>query len=432
MRTLNILSISFLVAALLSACGENNIDDAEQLGANPTLPEAQRGLLPTLKIAEPAGWGDNRPIVPSGYKITAIATDLKIPRQTLVLPNGDILIAEGKGGGAPKLRPKDIIATYFKAKGTTSVKGGNRLTLLRDSNGDGTYETRTVFAENLNAPYGLALVADQLYVANQDAVVQFDYKPGQTTASGPPRKLTDLPSVVNHHWTKAMTASPDGQFLYVGIGSNSNITENGLDVEADRAMVWEIDAKSGAHRPYATGLRNPTALAILPGTNQLWAVINERDELGPRLVPDYLTSVQDGKFYGWPYSYWGQNVDPRVKPEQPDMVAAAIAPDYSLGSHKAPLGISFSTATMGGKFSEGAFIGEHGSWNRSDPAGYDVVFVPFSNGKPAGDPINFVTGFQGENGKTFGRPVGVTVDPKGALIVADDLSNTIWRVTPTR
>lgn len=430
MKSLNILSISFLVAALLSACGENNVNDAEQLGANPTLPEAQRGLLPTLKIAEPAGWGDNRPIVPSGYKITAIATDLQIPRQTLVLPNGDILIAEGKGGGAPKLRPKDIIATYFKAKGTTSVKGGNRLTLLRDSNDDGTYETRTVFAENLNAPYGLALIEDQLYVANQDAVVQFDYQPGQTTASGPPRKLTDLPSMVNHHWTKAMTASPDGQFLYVGIGSNSNITENGLDVEADRAMIWEIDAKSGAHRPYATGLRNPTALAILPGTNQLWAVINERDELGPRLVPDYLTSVQEGKFYGWPYSYWGQNVDPRVKPEQPDMVAAAIAPDYSLGSHKAPLGIAFSTTTMGSKFSEGAFIGEHGSWNRSDPAGYDVVFVPFSNGKPAGDPVNFVTGFQGENGKTFGRPVGVTVDPKGALIVADDLSNTIWRVTP--
>ena len=430
MKSLNILSISFLVAALLSACGENNVNDAEQLGANPTLPEAQRGLLPTLKIAEPAGWGDNRPIVPSGYKITAIATDLQIPRQTLVLPNGDILIAEGKGGGAPKLRPKDIIATYFKAKGTTSVKGGNRLTLLRDSNDDGTYETRTVFAENLNAPYGLALIEDQLYVANQDAVVQFDYQPGQTTASGPPRKLTDLPSMVNHHWTKAMTASPDGQFLYVGIGSNSNITENGLDVEADRAMIWEIDAKSGAHRPYATGLRNPTALAILPGTNQLWAVINERDELGPRLVPDYLTSVQEGKFYGWPYSYWGQNVDSRVKPQQPDMVAAAIAPDYSLGSHKAPLGIAFSTTTMGSKFSEGAFIGEHGSWNRSDPAGYDVVFVPFSNGKPAGDPVNFVTGFQGENGKTFGRPVGVTVDPKGALIVADDLSNTIWRVTP--
>lgn len=431
MKPLNILSIA-LVAVLLSACGENNIDDAEQLGANPTLPEAQRGLIPTLKIAEPAGWGDNRPVVPSGYKIEAIATDLLIPRQTLVLPNGDILVAEGKGGNAPKLRPKDIIAGYFKGKGTTSVKSGNRLTLLRDNNGDGTYETRTVFAENLNAPYGLALIGDQLYVANQDAVVQFDYQPGQTTASGAPRKLTDLPSMVNHHWTKSMTASPDGNFLYVGIGSNSNITENGLDVEADRAMVWEIDAKTGAHRPYATGLRNPTALAILPGTDQLWAVINERDELGPRLVPDYLTSVQEGEFYGWPYSYWGQNVDPRVKPQRPEMVAAAIAPDYSLGSHKAPLGIAFSTATMGGKFTEGAFIGEHGSWNRSDPAGYDVVFVPFSNGKPAGDPVDFVTGFQGENGKTFGRPVGVTVDPKGALIVADDLSNTIWRVTPTQ
>lgn len=431
MKPLNLLSIA-LVAALLSACGENNVSDAEQLGANPTLPEAQRGLIPTLKIAEPAGWGDHRPVVPSGYKIEAIATDLLIPRQTLILPNGDILVAEGKGGNAPKLRPKDIIAGYFKGKGTTSVKSGNRLTLLRDNNGDGTYETRTVFAENLNAPYGLALIGNQLYVANQDAVVQFDYQPGQTTASGAPRKLTDLPSMVNHHWTKSMTASPDGRFLYVGIGSNSNITENGLDVEADRAMVWEIDAKTGAHRPYATGLRNPTALAILPGTDQLWAVINERDELGPRLVPDYLTSVKEGEFYGWPYSYWGQNVDPRVKPQRPEMVAAAIAPDYSLGSHKAPLGIAFSTATMGGKFTEGAFIGQHGSWNRSDPAGYDVVFVPFSNGKPAGDPIDFVTGFQGENDKTFGRPVGVTVDPKGALIVADDLSNTIWRVTPTQ
>lgn len=431
MKPLNILSIA-LVAALLSACGESNVDDTEQLGANPTLPEAQRGLIPTLKIADPAGWGDHRPIVPPGYKITAIATDLQIPRQTLVLPNGDILVAEGRGGNAPKLRPKDIIAGYFKGKGTTAVKSGNRLTLLRDKDGDGTYETRTVFAENLNAPYGLALIDDQLYVANQDAVVQFDYQPGQTAANGTPRKLTDLPSMVNHHWTKSMTASPDGKFLYVGIGSNSNITENGLDVEADRAMIWEIDAKTGAHRPYATGLRNPTALDILPGTDQLWAVINERDELGPRLVPDYLTSVQEGKFYGWPYSYWGQNIDSRVKPQQPDMVAAAIAPDYSLGSHKAPLGLAFSAATMGGKFTEGVFIGEHGSWNRSDPAGYEVVFVPFSNGKPAGDPVDFVTGFQGEDGKTFGRPVGVTIDPKGALIVADDLSNTIWRVTATR
>ncbi|WP_367104316.1 sorbosone dehydrogenase family protein [uncultured Psychrobacter sp.] len=431
MKPINVLSI-IIVAALLSACSESKIEDSAQLGPNPELPEAERGLLPTLKIADPAGWGDRRPIVPSGYNITAIATDLQIPRQTLVLPNGDILVAEGRGGNAAKLRPKDVIAGYFKSKGTTSVESGDRLTLLRDGDNDGTYETRNVFAENLNAPYGLALIGDQLYVANQDAVVQFDYQPGQTEASGPPRQLTALPSEVNHHWTKAMTASPDGRLLYVGIGSNSNIAENGLNVEENRAMIWEIDAKSGAHRPYATGLRNPTAMDVLPGTNQLWAVINERDELGPRLVPDYLTSVQDGAFYGWPYSYWGQHVDSRVKPQQPDMVAAAVAPDYSLGSHKAPLGLAFSTATMGGKFTEGAFIGEHGSWNRSDPAGYDVVFVPFSNGKPAGDPVDFVTGFQSEDGKTFGRPVGVTVDPKGALIVADDLSNTIWRVTPTQ
>lgn len=431
MKPIKILSAT-IIAVLLSACSESKVDDSAQLGPDPELPEVQRGLLPTLKIADPAGWGDRRPIVPSGYEIKAIATDLQIPRQTLVLPNGDILVAEGRGGNASKQRPKDFIAGYFKSKGTTSVKSGNRLTLLRDSDNDGTYERRTVFAKNLNAPYGLALINDQLYVANQDAVVQFDYQPGQTEASGPPRQLTVLPSEINHHWTKSMTASPDGRLLYVGIGSNSNITENGLNVEENRARIWEIDAKSGAHRAYATGLRNPTALDILPGTDQLWAVVNERDELGSRLVPDYLTSVRDGAFYGWPYSYWGQHVDSRVKPQQPDMVAAAIAPDYSLGSHKAPLGLSFSTATMGGKFTEGAFIGEHGSWNRSDPAGYKVGFVPFSNGKPAGDPVDFVTGFQSEDGKTFGRPVGVTVDPKGALIVADDLSNTVWRVTPTR
>lgn len=431
MKPIKILSAT-IIAVLLSACSESKVDDSAQLGPDPELPEVQRGLLPTLKIADPAGWGDRRPIVPSGYEIKAIATDLQIPRQTLVLPNGDILVAEGRGGNASKQRPKDFIAGYFKSKGTTSVKSGNRLTLLRDSDNDGTYERRTVFAKNLNAPYGLALINDQLYVANQDAVVQFDYQPGQTEASGPPRQLTVLPSEINHHWTKSMTASPDGRLLYVGIGSNSNITENGLNVEENRARIWEIDAKSGAHRAYATGLRNPTALDILPGTDQLWAVVNERDELGSRLVPDYLTSVRDGAFYGWPYSYWGQHVDSRVRPQQPDMVAAAIAPDYSLGSHKAPLGLSFSTATMGGKFTEGAFIGEHGSWNRSDPAGYKVGFVPFSNGKPAGDPVDFVTGFQSEDGKTFGRPVGVTVDPKGALIVADDLSNTVWRVTPTR
>jgi glucose/arabinose dehydrogenase len=269
-------------------------------------------------------------------------------------------------------------------------------------------------------------------VANQDALVRFAYSVGQTRANAPPVKVTDLPAQINHHWTKALAASPDGRFLYVGIGSNSNITERGMPAEADRARIWEVDASTGAHRPFATGLRNPTALAIQPGTGQLWAVVNERDEIGPNLVPDYLTFVRDGGFYGWPYSYWGQNVDKRVRPQDSRKVASAIRPDYSLGSHVAALGVSFSVPTMGPQFAEGVFVGEHGSWNRDPPVGYKVVFVPFRNGRPAGPPIDFLTGFRDKDGKTRGRPVGVTVDPRGALIVADDLSNTIWRVMPAR
>jgi glucose/arabinose dehydrogenase len=289
-----------------------------------------------------------------------------------------------------------------------------------------------VFAENLNAPYGLALVDGRLYVANQDALVRFDYRDGQTRASGPPVTVTPLPSAINHHWTKALAASPDGRFLYVGIGSNSNITERGMAAEADRAVIWQIDAATGAHKTFATGLRNPTALAVQPGSGQLWAVVNERDELGPNLVPDYLTSIREGGFYGWPYSYWGKNVDPRVRPQDPQKVAAAIVPDYSLGSHVASLGLAFSMPAMGARFADGVFVGEHGSWNRIPPSGYRVIFVPFRGGRPAGDPIDFVSGFRGEDGNTRGRPVGVTVDPRGALIVADDLSNTIWRIAPTR
>jgi glucose/arabinose dehydrogenase len=385
-----------------------------------------------MTVAPPAQWGDTLPTVPEGYTIAPIATKLAVPRQTLVLPNGDILVAEGSGGGAPVLRPKDLIANYIKGQGKTDVKGGNRLTLLRDADGDGTYETRGIFASDLNAPYGLAYVNDSIYVANQDAVVRFDYSDGQTEASGPPEQLTELPSAINHHWTKAMTASADGRFLFVGIGSNSNITERGMDAEVDRARVWRIDIQTGAHKPYATGIRNPTALAIQPGTGQLWAVANERDEIGPNLVPDYLTSVKEGAFYGWPYSYWGQNVDPRAQPQDPEKVASAIPPDYALGSHVAALGVSFSTPAMGAKFADGAFVGEHGSWNRTPPAGYKVVFVPFQDGKPSGDPIDFATGFLTENGKARGRPVGVTVDPKGALIVADDMANTVWRITTSQ
>lgn len=414
------------MAIALSGCDR---DPAPlQYGPNPNLPQPQRGLLPQMTIPRPAVQSEGHPRVREGYTIKAIATNLMIPRQTLSLPNGDILVAEGSGGGAPALRPKDLIANYIKSLGKSSVKGGNRLTLLQDPDGDGTYKKQEVFSDNLNAPYGLAFINGTLYVANQDAVVRFDYRDGQTKASGPPIKVTDLPSAINHHWTKAMTASADGRFLYVGIGSNSNITERGMEVEANRAMVWRIDVQSGAHKPYATGLRNPTALTIQPGTDQVWAVVNERDEIGPNLVPDYLTAVREDGFYGWPYSYWGQNVDPRAQPQDPQKVASAIRPDYSLGSHVAALGLAFSTPAMGADFADGVFVGEHGSWNRSVPVGYQVVFVPFKDGHPSGNPMEFVSGFLGDDGKVRGRPVGVTVDPRGALIVADDLSNTVWRI----
>ena len=417
------------MAVLLSGCGGGDQNAAQHYGPDPKLPEPERGVLPSMKIADPTPWGEQLPSVPENFSVRAIATDLKIPRQTLVLPNGDILVAEGRGGNAAKLKPKDVIAGFIKAKGNTSVESGNRLTLLRDADGDGEYELQTVFAEDLNAPYGLAFHEGSLYVANQDALVRFDYQDGQTEASGPPTKVVDLPSEINHHWTKALTISPDGQYLYVGIGSNSNITERGMEAEVDRALVWQINAETGAYKPYATGLRNPTALAIQPGSGQLWAVVNERDELGEDLVPDYLTSVQEGGFYGWPYAYWGQNVDDRVRPQDPDKVAASIAPDYALGSHVAALGLDFSSEVMGEQYADGVFIGEHGSWNRKTPVGYKVIFVPFRDGRPAGEPVDFVTGFRGNDGKTRGRPVGVTVDPRGALIVADDLANVVWRVT---
>src|SRR5690606_29766977 len=315
--------LAIATAALtLGAC--NPAPGPVQYGTNPELPEPRRGLLPEMAVADPAEWGDRLPVVPDGFEVRAIATGLLIPRQTLVLPNGDILVAEGRGGNAPALKPKDVIAGPIKAAGTTPVRSGNRLTLLRDADGDGDYELQSVFADKLDAPYGLALIGNSLYVANQDAVVRFDYRPGQTQASAAtPETLTALPSEINHHWTKAMTASADGRFLYVGIGSNSNITERGMTAEQDRAMVWEIDVATGMHRQYATGLRNPTALAIQPGSGQLWAVVNERDEIGPDLVPDYLTSVREGGFYGWPWAYWGQNVDDRVRPRNPEKVAAS-------------------------------------------------------------------------------------------------------------
>jgi glucose/arabinose dehydrogenase len=416
-----------LLAATLSACGSE--PQVDQYGSAPQLPDQQSGLLPAMRIAEPVGWDGAVPTVPAGYTITALATGLKIPRQTVVLPNGDVLVAEGTGRSAPPLRPKDLIAGTIKARGKSAVKGGNRITLLRDADGDGRAEVQSVLLEGLDAPYGLAYVEGTLYVANQGALLRFPLTPGQARLTVPGVKVTDLPSAINHHWTKALAAGPGGTKLYVGIGSNSNITERGMTAEVDRAMIWEIDAATGAHRPFATGLRNPTALVFHPVTGALWTAVNERDELGANLVPDYITSVREGAFYGWPYSYWGKNVDPRVLVKNPAKVASAIAPDYALGSHVAALGLAFSSPAMGPSYADGAFVGQHGSWNRKTFSGYKVVFVRFANGRPTGQPVDFVTGFLAD-GKARGRPVGVTLDPRGAILVCDDLSNTVWRIAP--
>ncbi len=413
--------------ALVAACSSSS-DSIDQTGQTPQLPDQSSDLVPTIAIAPPTGWGGDLPTVPQGYAITAIAKDLKIPRQMLVLPNGDILVAEGSGGNEPTLRPKDLIAGFIKAKGKSPVKGGNRITLVRDANGDGQIDLQTTFISGLDAPYGLAFANGAIYVANQGELLRFPYTDGMTNITAPGARVTPLPAAINHHWTKSLAASADGSKLYVGIGSNSNIGERGLDAEEDRAVIWEIDAATGRHRVFASGIRNPTALAFDPWQGQLWAVANERDELGPQLVPDYLTSVRDGAFYGWPYSYYGKTVDPRVHPQKPEMVAKAISPDYALGSHVAALGLSFVNSA-GSPFGEGAFVGEHGSWNRGDRSGYKVVFVPFQNGRPAGKPVDFVTGFLAD-GKARGRPVGVLYDaPRGALLVADDVSNTVWRIT---
>jgi glucose/arabinose dehydrogenase len=418
--------------ALAGGCAPSS-EGLDQTGQSPTLPEQADSLVPAIAIAKPAGWDGELPTVPSGYTVTAIGTDLKIPRQMLVLPNGDVLVAEGSGGKAPKLRPKDVIAGLLKARSKSTVKGGDRITLLRDRNGDGRTDLQTTFITGLDAPYGLAFANGAIYVANQGDLMRFPYTEGATAITAPGEKVTDLPAVINHHWTKSLAASPDGSALYVGIGSNSNVGERGMDAEEDRAVIWEIDPATGTNRVFASGIRNPTALAFDPWGSRLWSVVNERDELGPELVPDYLTSVRDGGFYGWPYSYYGQTVDPRVRPQDPALVRTAIKPDYALGSHVAALGLTFVTGGgMGGRYAEGAFVGEHGSWNRDDRSGYKVVFVPFMSGRPSGKPIDFMTGFL-TDGRARGRPVGVLFDaPRGRLLVADDLSNVVWSITPQR
>jgi glucose/arabinose dehydrogenase len=389
-----------------------------------------------MSVPKAVGWKPGEtPVVPAGLRIQALATGLEHPRMVYALPNGDILVVESNAPPTVPFRPKDYITGRVKNVAGAGQQGGNRITLLRDANGDGKPELRTIFLDHLNSPFGITLVGNRLYVANTDGIVQFPYTPGETRITQAGVALTDLPAgPIDHHWTKSLVVSPDGSKLYVGVGSNSNITENGIGVEYGRAAIYEVDRLTGAKRIYASGTRNPTGLAIEPQTKKLWAIVNERDEIGPDLVPDYLTSVKDGGFYGWPYSYFGQHVDERVRPQRPDLVAKAIAPDYALSSHVAPLGVTFSTGErLASALANGAFVGEHGSWDRSPLNGYKVVFVPFTNGRPNGSPRTVVNGFLAPDGKTVrGRPVGVAIDRTGALLVADDVGNTVWRVTAAR
>jgi glucose/arabinose dehydrogenase len=419
-------------AAALAGCGQKAADPSTQIGPHPQLPEPQQYLVPPMHIAPVAHWGRGEtPTVAAGLQIHALATGLVHPRQLYVLPNGDILVVESNGPPEPLHRPKDFIVGLIQGHAGAGAEGGNRITLLRDADGDGVPELRSVFLDHLNAPFGVALVGRDLYVANTDAVVRYPYATGQTRITAPGTKLTDLPGgPIDHHWTKSLLASPDGTKLYASVGSNSNIVENGFEAEKGRAAIWEIDRATGASRIFAGGLRNPNSMQWEPQTGKLWVVVNERDEIGPNLVPDYLTSVQDGGFYGWPYSYYGRHLDPRVRPQRPDLVARAIVPDYALSSHVAPLGLTFYTgANLSPAYRGGAFIGEHGSWDRPQLNGYKVVFVPFAGGRPSGMAKTVVAGFLDKNNHARGRPVGVAVDRAGALLIADDLGDTIWRVS---
>jgi glucose/arabinose dehydrogenase len=427
-----VLAAALVSVTALSACGPAPIDPKRQIGPNPYLPNIHQYLLPPMRVTHAVGWsGGATPQVPAGLQIKALASGLKNPRSVYALPNGDVLVAESGGPTPPIFRPKEFIMGWLEKKSHSSGEPGQRITLLRDADGDGVAELRSVFIDHVNGPFGMVLVGSDLYVAATDAVLRFPYVTGETKITTPGWLLTPLPGgPINHHWTKSLTASPDGTKLYAGVGSNSNITENGIGAELDRAAIWEIDRATGARRLFATGLRNPNGLNFEPQSGALWAVINERDELGPDLVPDYLTSVKDGGFYGWPYSYWGRHLDPRVKPQRPDLVAAAIMPDYSLSSHVAPLGMTFYTAiNLPAAYRGGAFVGEHGSWNRNQLSGYKVVYVPFANGRPSGMAQDVVTGFITGKSAARGRPVGLAVDARGGLLIADDVGGTVWRVT---
>ena len=430
--------VSLAATLIVGGCGSvAQLPLSATVGPAPTLRPPESSLIPTVEVAAATGWPANaQPTAGSGLRVSRYAEGLQHPRWIYVLPNGDVLVAETDAPPKPEdgKGVRGWIMKRLMKKAGSGQPSANRITLLRDSNGDGVVDMRSAFLQNLNSPFGMALVGHDFYVAATDALLRFPYRPGDTTISASGTKVIDLPAgPLNHHWTKNVIASADGSKLYVTVGSNSNAGENGIDKEEGRAAIWEVDPRSGAHRVFASGLRNPNGMAWEAGTGALWTAVNERDELGSDLVPDYMTAVKEGAFYGWPYSYYGAHVDARVKPGRPDLVARAVVPDYALGAHTASLGLAAAagSATLPDAYRSGMFVGQHGSWNRKPRSGYDVIFVPFENGRPAGEPQPVLTGFVTGDGKAYGRPVGVALDREGALLVADDVGNAIWRVTGT-
>ena len=434
MSTSRLVGVIALAAGLV-ACGESSSLRVEDgTGPSPKLPEPNKTLIPTVNIAPAVGWANGaKPTAAPGTQVVAFAEGLEHPRWLYVLPNGDVLVAETNAPAKPEdgRGIRGWVMGKVMDRAGAAVPSANRITLLRDSNHDGVAETRSSFIENLNSPFGMTLVGSDLYVADTDRLLRFNYVEGQTSITTKPMKVIDLPGgTLNHHWTKNVIASQDGSKLYVTVGSNSNVGENGLEQEQGRAAIWEVDRATGNQRIFASGLRNPNGMAWEPNSGKLWTAVNERDEIGSDLVPDYITSVMDGGFYGWPFSYYGQHVDVRVSPQDPDQVAKAIAPDYAVGPHTASLGLAFAEgSTLPAPFTEGAFIGQHGSWNRKPHSGYKVIFVPFSAGKPSGQPVDVLSGFLNQDEEAMGRPVGVVIDRQGNLLVADDVGNKVWRVS---
>lgn len=433
-RFLRCMASSALILTLTGCAQSSQHSILDSYGANPNLPEPKANLFPTVNIAPAKGWPEGiMPTAAAHLKVQAFAADLQHPRWLYVLPNGDVLVAETDAPPKPDDTKgiKGKIMKLVMNRAGSSHPSANRITLLRDRNGDGIAEQKTVFLKNLNSPFGMTLVGNMLYVANTDALLRFPYEQDATQITASATKVLDLPSgPLNHHWTKNVIANPTGTQLYITVGSNSNVAENGLDKETGRALILQYDIARGTAQPFATGLRNPNGMAWQTQSGALWTVVNERDEIGNDLVPDYLTSVKEGAFYGWPYSYYGQHVDTRVKPQYPEKVASAVKPDYALGNHTASLGLAFYHAELMSQYHGGALIGQHGSWNRKPHSGYKVIFIPFQHGQPAGPPQDVLTGFLSENGKAFGRPVGVAVDISGAILVADDVGNKIWRLSP--